>query len=248
MKEMKQRFMDLANACYQRGHYTFTHFLSPGEIDEFYQIQNEISFVGHTLYGGSPSSERQMVRFGDEEMFGYDEAFPICCVHCRPLAPKFAENLGHRDVLGALMNLGIEREVIGDIFIRDKVCYFFCLAEMTAYICENLTKIRHTNVTCRETEELPEDFKPVLRQEEYIIASERCDALISKVYNLSRGKCIPLFQEKKVFVNSRQFENNSGVLKAGDVVSFRGFGKFIYGGVLRETKKGRITVKIEKYV
>ena len=81
-----------------------------------------------------------------------------------------------------------------------------------------------------------------------MIASERCDALLSKVYHLSRGKCIPLFQEKRVFVNSRQFENNSGTLKEGDIVSVRGFGKFVYLGVVRETKKGRVTVAIEKYV
>ena len=68
------------------------------------------------------------------------------------------------------------------------------------------------------------------------------------MYHLSRGKCIPLFQEKKVFVNGRQYENNSGVIREGDIVSVRGFGKFVYLGVVRETKKGRVTVAIEKYV
>lgn len=245
---MKQRFVDLANTCYQNGHYTFSHFLSLAEQDEFFQIQKELSFVTHMWEGGAPDCERQMLRFGDEETFGYVEEFPISCIHCRPLTPKFAEQLGHRDVLGALMNLGIERDVIGDIRVKDKNCYFFCLENMKDYICENLTKIRHTNVVCQVSEELPEEFKPEFRREEHMIPSERCDALISKVYHLSRGKCIPLFQEKKVFVNGRQFEKNSGALKAGDVVSVRGFGKFIYQGVLRETRKGNITVAIEKYV
>nr|MBP3598885.1 hypothetical protein [Eubacterium sp.] len=245
---MKQRFLDLANTCYQHGHYTFSHFLSPAEIDEFFQIKNEVSFVGHTLYGGSEMAERQMLRFGDEDMFGYVEDFPICCIHCRPMTPKFAEKLGHRDVLGALMNLGIERDVIGDIWLKEKECYFFCMENMKEYICDNLIKIRHTNVSCTEIGELPEEFKPERKREEYIIASERCDALVSKVYNLSRSKCIPLFQEKKVFVNSRVYENNSGSLKEGDVVSVRGYGKFQYEGVIRETKKGRLTVAIEKYV
>ncbi len=245
---MKQRFMDLANTCYQRGHYTFTHFLTPAQIDEFFQIRSQLSFVGYALEGGCEMAERQMLRFGDEEMFGYVEEFPICCIHCQPLTPRFAEEPGHRDVLGALMNLGIERDVIGDIWIRDKECYFFCLAGMKEFICDSLVKIRHTNVKCQEIEKLPEDFEPVLAAEEHILPSERCDALIAKVYHLSRGKCIPLFQERKVFVNSRQYENNSGILKPGDVVSVRGFGKFIYQGVVRETKKGRITVKIEKYI
>lgn len=245
---MKQRLIDLANACYRNGHYTFTHFLTLAEIDEFYRMKEELSFVGTSLYGGSEFAERRMVRFGDEEMFGYVEEFPVALIHCRPMTPKFAENLGHRDVLGALMNLGIERDVIGDIWLKEKECFFFCLESMVEYICENLTKIRHTNVVCMREDTLPGEFHPELKREEYVIASERCDALISKVYNLSRSKCIPLFQEKKVFVNGRQWENNSGILQEGDAVSVRGYGKFIYRGVLRETKKGRFTIEIEKYV
>ncbi len=245
---MKQRFLDLANTCYQHGHYTFSHFLSPAEVDEFFQMKQEVSFVETTLYGGSELAERQILRFGSEEMFGYIEEFPIACIHCRPMAPKFAEKMGHRDVLGALMNLGIERDVLGDIWIQEKECYFFCLESMSEYICDNLTKVRHTNVSCRKIPELPEEFQPKRKHEEHIIASERCDALISKMYNLSRSKCIPLFQEKKVFVNSRVYENNSGVLKPGDVVSVRGYGKFQYNGVIRETKKGRLTVSVDKYV
>lgn len=245
---MKQQLTDLANRCYQNGHYTFSRFLAPSEIDEFYQIKKELSFVEYKLYGGSEEAERQVIRFGSEEMFGYEEDFPIDCIFCRPLTPRFAEDIGHRDVLGALMNLGIERNVIGDIWVKDKKSYFFCLENMTEYICENLTKVRHTNVVCMKTDGLDEGIRPARIREEHIIASERCDALISKVYSLSRGKCIPLFQNKKIFVNSRQFENNSGSLKEGDVVSVRGYGKFIYLGVVRETKKGRLTVAIERYV
>lgn len=245
---MKQRFLDLANTCYKQGHYTFSHFLSSAEVDEFLQMKDEVSFVGYTLYGGSELAERQMLRFGDEDMFGYVEPFPICCIHCCPMTPKFAEKPGHRDVLGALMNLGIQRDVLGDIWLREKECYFFCMESMKEYICDNLTKIRHTNVVCKEIAELPGECRPERKREEHIVASERCDALVSKVYNLSRSKCILLFQEKKIFVNSRLYENNSGTLKEGDIVSVRGYGKFCYGGVIRETKKGRLTLEIERYV
>ena len=75
---------------------------------------------------GTEGCERQMLRFGSEETLGYEEAFPISCVVIRPSAPKFAEELTHRDFLGALMNLGIERDVLGDIIVRDAVGYVFC--------------------------------------------------------------------------------------------------------------------------
>ena len=66
-----------------------------------------------------------MVRFGSERMFGYEEPFPISVLRIEPLINKFAEELGHRDYLGAVMNLGMERDVIGDILIRDKSAYMF---------------------------------------------------------------------------------------------------------------------------
>lgn len=248
MADNKRRFKELANICYQNGYYTFTQFLSPAETDEFFQISHELSFVEYSLFGGNEDAERRILRFGSEEQLGYEEEFPVSCIYCRPAAPKFAETVGHRDILGALMNLGIERNVIGDIRVKDKECYFFCLKNMTEYICDNLTKIRHTNVVCIEIDELPQVAAPARKREEHILSSARCDALVAKVYHLSRGKCIPLFQEKKVFVNSRQFENNSGILREGDVVSVRGYGKFVYAGVVRETRKGRFTVAVEKYV
>ena len=81
-----------------------------------------------------------MLRFGSEETLGYEEAFPISCVVIRPSAPKFAEELTHRDFLGALMNLGIERDVLGDIIVRGAVGYVFCEDAMADY----LEKKHHT--------------------------------------------------------------------------------------------------------
>lgn len=65
---------------------------------------------------------------------------------------------------------------------------------------------------------------------------------------MSRSQSIEMFRDKKVFVNGRQYENNSGVVKPGDVVAVRGFGKFVYEGIIYETKKGRICVAADRYV
>ena len=244
----KERLVDLAEASFRQGHYTFTHFLSLAEQDEFYQIESELQYAGVTVFGGSEGTERQMIRFGNPEEFGYEEQFSICCIHCRPMAARFAEKLSHRDVLGALMNLGIEREVIGDIRVLEKESYFFCLESMRQYICDNLTKVRHTGVLCEKIEELPPAVKPNLKREELVLTSPRCDAVVAKVFSLSRSKVIPLFREKKVFVDGRIYENNSGLLDPDTVISVRGYGKIIYRGILRETKKGRYTVAIDRYI
>ena len=78
-------------------------------------------------------------------------------------------------------------------------------------------------------------------------ASERIDGVIAKVYNMSRSQSIEYFRAKKVYVNSRLCENNSYQLKQQDVVSVRGYGKFVYNGVGYQTKKGKLSVKVGIY-
>ena len=245
---LQKRFIDLANQAYRNNIYTFTVFLTAAEQDLFYRILPEIGQVGYALSGGADRCERQMIRFGSEEMFGYEEGFPICCVEIKPTALKFAEKLTHRDFLGALMNLGIERNTLGDIFISDKVGYVFCHEKVADYMTENVDRIRHTGVKCRVLTEIPEAVKPTLKKENLIVSSERLDGVVAKLFHLSRSQSLLLFREKKVFVNGRCMENNSGICKEGDVVSVRGFGKFIYHGCVHETKKGNLSIVLERYV
>lgn len=246
--ELKRRILDLANRCYQQNQYTFSGFLNAGEQSTLLEMEWEISFVPWTLFGGGEDCERRMLRFGSEEMLGYEESFPISCLVAKPLIKKFADDLNHRDFLGALMNLGIERDVLGDIIVKDNVGYVFCEDKMAEYLCGHLDKVKHTSISCEIVKQCPKAAAPDFAEEELIVSSNRCDAVISKVYKLSRSQSVELFRTKKVFVNGRQYENNSGILKNKDIVSVRGFGKFIFSGFLAETKKGRIRISVKKYV
>ena len=95
------------------------------ELDAFHRMEQELFYAHPVLFGGSEEAERMVVRFGDPEDMGYEEAFPITLLKIEPLLQKYADALGHRDFLGALMNLGIERSTLGDIFIKDN-CGFHC--------------------------------------------------------------------------------------------------------------------------
>ncbi len=245
---LKKRFAELAKRSYQNNMYTFTGFLNVNEQALFFEIEKELSYAGCTLWGGTPNSERQMLRFGSPDNLGYEEEFPIACVSVKPLMQKFADNLSHRDFLGSLMNLGIERSVLGDIYVKDKGAYILCDSAMAAYIADNLGRVKHTSMICTVSEEMPQEILPTLQELELIVSSDRADAVISKAYQLSRSQSLELFRGKKIFVNGRQYENNSGILKPEDIVSVRGFGKFVYQGFIQETKKGRMKVQISKYV
>lgn len=247
MELLKKRLTELAEKSYRNNQYVFTNFLNLAEMNAFYEIQREISYVPYTAFGGADRCERLMLRFGSEELFGYEEPFPIRCIQAEPLIEKFADDFSHRDFLGAIMNLGIEREVVGDISIRGKCAYIFCTEKMASYIAENLVQVKHTSMRCKVLEETPEVLKPVLVPKEITAASERIDAVIGKLCNLSRSQSVLAFREKKVFVNGRQCENNSYFLKPGDTVSLRGFGKFVYEGIKYETKKGKLCVEVSIY-
>ena len=237
------RLQDLAKRAYRQNIYTYTGFLTPAELAVVYEKQADFSFVGMTCFGGTPECERQMVQFGSEELFGYAGVFPISIILVEPLLDKFAEDLSHRDFLGALMNLGIERSVLGDILVKDgKRAYIFCQENIAAYIMEQLTKIKHTNVKTSLVEGEIEDLKPVLEDIHVIVSAPRFDAIVAAVTKCSRNETLDIFR------NGRIEERNSLVLKDGDSFSVRGYGKFRYCGAGSETRKGRVNIYLKKYI
>lgn len=244
---LKKRITELAEKAYQNNMYTFSSFLGMSELSDYYAMERELSFIKGTVFGGYEGAERCMVRFGSEEMFGYLEDFPIVCLKVRPLMQKFADDLGHRDFLGALMNLGIERSTLGDIILKDNVGYLFCTETIAPFIIENLTKVKHTTVLCEETGEVPSFRAEDLSEVKIQIPSERIDSVVSKVYHFSRSESVEYFRQKKIFVNGRLCENNSYFLKPADVVTVRGSGKFIFQGVNGLSKKGKLNATVSLY-
>ena len=138
---------DLQKRAERSGISTFSGFLSLPEQDLFLRNVREYGFHDYRLEGGTKSAERRIVAFsGDGE--GFSLKLPIVVLEVTPLNEKYAEELSHRDVLGAMMSLGIDRSLTGDILIRDKTAFVICLTKIADFLMENLTKIRHTDVRC----------------------------------------------------------------------------------------------------
>ncbi len=245
---LKRKIIDTANRAYSQNIYCYTNFLSISELSTYHSMQNELSFITSQTFGGSPASERQIIQFGSSKEFGYEDTFPIDTICVTPLVPKFAEPLSHRDYLGAVLNLGIDRSLIGDIVIKDLVAYIFCVNHITDFIIEHLTKIKHTNVKCSLCTSQVDEIAPVLNDIEIIAASPRIDAVVAALTKLSRSKVIELFTSGKIYVNSICCQNHSAQLKSGDILVIRGLGKYIYEGSGNETRKGRVYVHLKKYV
>jgi RNA-binding protein YlmH len=200
------------------------------------------------MWGGTDNSERVVVRFGDPKELGYEEDFPIRIVCVKPKQEKFAGDMTHRDFLGAVLNLGIERDVVGDILISEHTAYLFVLEELADFVCLELERVRRTAVKCEPVKEIPAGLLPKLAEETVTVASPRLDAVLAKLYHLSRGDAKSLFEAEKVTVNGRICTNPETVLKPNSKVSIRGFGKFEYRGEEHATRKGKTGITIWRYV
>lgn len=249
---LSKRFSELANRSYLSGIFTFTDFLGLAEQDVFRQIEAKLPpRVGITAFGGAEGTERIMIRFGSCEELGYELPFPIAPLIIEPKSVKFAERLSHRDVLGALMHLGIERCMLGDIVIFDegKRVVVFASEKIADFICKNLTSIRNTAVTAKETDE-PAIEGPLFRTESVVVKamSERLDGIIAKVYQLSREEASSLFARSLVFAEGRCITSPSYQPKKGERISVRTYGRFIYNGYLSDTKKGKMNLEVLRYV
>lgn len=245
---LKGRLTDLAKRAYTQNIYTYSNFLSPAELATFEDIRNELSYIACEMYGGNELCERQIIGFGSEEEFGYAGTFPITVIKVTPLLAKFSDDLNHRDFLGALMHLGIERDTLGDILIKDNTAYLFCLERIADYICEELIKVKHTNVKCEKTGTDIPALAPTLEDVEFPVASLRLDGIIASLLKCSRKEALSFFEEKRVTLNGRITGRNSITLKDGDIFSVRGYGKYIFDHAGGNTRKGKVYVHIRKYI
>lgn len=242
------RIMDLAKSSYNQNRYTFTGFLSIDEQMIVDKMAKDLKFVDYSLSGGNENCERQVLRFGSLDSLGYEEEFPISVLLIEPLIDKFSDDLNHRDFLGAIMNLGIKRSVLGDIVVKGNKAYVFCLNEISDYIIKELTRIRHTSVKISRVSAYVDDLSKELEDFEILVSSPRFDALVASICKKSRNQALELFREKKILLNNRICENNSLILKQGNIFSIRGYGKYIYNGEGGKTRKDRVYIKLSRYV
>lgn len=235
----EKRFNELYNRAYEKSYNVFSDFLNMEE-----QSILSASYLPCTVCGGYPMAERVIAGFGENLKNAY---FPITYLVISPIKQKFSDTLTHRDFLGALMNLGIKRETLGDIIVADNCGYLICLTQIAPYIKDNLTRIKHTSIKITQTDSLPDNIIKEPAAAELVVSSLRLDVLVSAVYKLSRSEASKLFAAGKIFVNSKMTENTSYQTKENDVISVRGFGRFVFSTQLRKTKKDRLVIEIKKY-
>ena len=243
---LQKRFGELSRTAYNRGIVTFSDFLNLNELNILHTIPKDQLSSRYETFGGYDFSERQMAAFLPDALY-YEYEYPIQILEILPVNRKFAEELTHRDYLGAVMNLGIDRSKIGDILTRKDSAILFLKEELSGYVSGELTKVRHTAVKVNLLSSFQEDFEPEYEVLKGTVPSVRLDTVLAIAYPLSRNKITSLIESARVFVNGRLITSNGYRLREEDIISVRKMGRIRYDGILSETKKGRYLITVRKY-
>lgn len=230
---------------------THTNFLSLAERSAARAYCKEHGAHIH-FYGGYPDAERTVL-FVLPDYMEADEHFPseedevLCVLSCRTSAGSKA--LTHRDYLGSLLSLGLEREVIGDILVRENGADIIVLKTIADYLLANYEKAGHTPLKC-EIKAIGALVPPEVKTETIreSVASIRLDSIVSAVFGFSRTEAVAQITKGMVFVNDAEVLKPDARLNIGDKIVARGKGKAYFKEVGGTTRKGRISVIFEKYI
>ena len=239
---LRNKFLDLARNAYFKNIVTYSMFLNLYEQTIFETLKNELPNIKNIMFGGYSEAERKIVCFYCDKIPEFDM---LEFLKVSPSNKKFADDLTHRDFLGALMNLGIERHMIGDICIVDNVAHIITFKSMSETIINELSTVKRTKVVLEV--ESADELKAVNRMEykKINIPSERLDSIIGSIYNISRSKVNLYIDAGKVFINSRQCFSHSSKIKDGDIITVRGLGRARFLGISALSKKGRLFAETE---
>lgn len=243
---LAKRFLDLSRQARQKDIVVFSEFLNLNELNIFKQEIPDL-YSGYELFGGYEPSERQMIAFIPDALC-YAWEYPIACLKIMPANRKFAEPLTHRDVLGSLMNLGIERSKLGDILVNEDEIYVFCHKKIADYLMDELTRIRHTVVKSEQIKPQALRIEPKKERLEGIITSNRLDSMIACICKISRSQASQWIKGGKVFLDNRQILQTTVECKPGELISVRSVGRFRFLESFGETRKGRLKIQYERYI
>ena len=201
-------------------HYMYSLFLEPGFID---------------------SDDDNITKLCRENTSDTIKVLRITC-------SDFVE-LSHRDFMGALLSLGIERNTVGDIVTDTKhSAYIFVLTKMAQFICDNLTSVGRTSVKAEICDNVNINIKHNTQMINTIAASLRFDCVISAITGISREKAKTIINQGHAELNYYPKASPDQHVKSGDIISVRGHGKYKISDASGLTFKGKSKITVLKYI
>lgn len=197
------------------------------------------------LFGGFEDAERVYAAFLPDWFEKDDAEFPFGSV---TFSFRKCDKLTHRDFLGSLMSLGIERDTVGDILIEDGRAVAFLDNGIIKHVLNNIDRIGKVGVTLCEGYQSPLPAAHTFLDMTDTVASSRIDCVVASLCNLSRAKAIELIDCAFVTVDGQTIKKSTFAVKNENRVTVRGYGKFLIEDITGISKKGRLILKSKKYV
>lgn len=237
-----KRYDNMMNNLYY-GLVEHTKFLTPYEKKMVISLANKYKLY-YQVFESHINSERDAVYFSTDpfelEAYIYQD---FAAVQIR----KVNDKMDHKNVLGALMGLGIERETVGDIVFGDDNIEISVTSEMADYIVFNLDSIGRNRVKPSLKDDVfLEEVKLEYKTSQIIVSSLRLDVVVAGLINLSRSNSKKMIQMERIKVNHQVESNPSVELDTKDTISIHKHGRFIIGNILGRTRKDKIRLEIKE--
>ena len=250
MKEISDGFFrarleDMTEKSEKNGSFSFSRFLDEKQCAEAEMwCGKNIGSLCFMLYGGYSDAKRKMLCICPDYLKDSAE-FPIKCI---TFSFRKQDKLSHRDFLGALMSLNLKRETIGDIVTGEGTAQVFVTDTVSGTISAEVSRIGKTGVKCTDEKpfcmEVQQNFQSICGT----VASLRLDCIVSLATGKSRENSAKLIRSEKTAVNCFTETSVSHEVREGDVISVRGFGKFILKSIDGSTRKDRLRVTVLKHI
>lgn len=252
-KILLAQILDKIEMVEKKNKIEYTDFLDLVQIELVQKFIDRIKIENYMIYGGFEQAERKMFVI-------YPEKFNSTVVEKNlsnivqiiriELPDDLKGKYTHRDYLGAVMKLGVERKKVGDIIVDSNGADIIVDKDISKFLAQNLgslTRFSKSTITVQNIE----DLRPVeIRKEEIeiIVSSLRLDNVISELARCSRNKALDIINTERVFVNFECETKKTKQIKTGDMVTIRGKGRFFMKEISGQTRSGRTVIKIEKFV
>lgn len=239
-----RRIMDLKERVLERYAPVLLDFMNPHEVEVAKSLIGKNSGVQIAFEGGIAKAEMQrgLIYMTGDEISKDDFNISVIALS---YPGKFVR-ISHRDVLGALMHLGLKRELYGDIVVMENVAYFACVKEMADYLQLHLTNVGKGTVRLKET------TKPIVRLQDYrqvqlSIASFRLDLILAEAFRLSRKEASSYIQSNFVKVNYKEVVQTDYLCHNKDIISLRRYGRIKLIDLEKINRKGKHVIEVWFY-